>query len=195
MNEQMVFKRHAVLFAVILGAAMVLPGSIHFPARTGKTAVPKTLRITIPEDLNYTELFDDLMEKYTSQSEVVSVKTTNMGSLFKLTYHITLKDSSQEKEFIDELRCRNGNLEISIAYGLRMGHFILCLKKTGFTVPMTMTPVWATSIWQVRQWKLPQLMTEYMRIRCSLWTAGKFTLRKAMKVWKAAPLPSTMEAQ
>ena len=71
--------------------------------------------ITIPEDLDYTEVFDDLLEVYTNHYELTEVKTTNMGSLFKLTYQMTLKDSSKEKEMIDGLRCRNGNLEIMIS--------------------------------------------------------------------------------
>lgn len=79
-----------------------------------KPCLDKTLRITIPEDLNYSEIFEDLFTKYTSHCEIVSVKTTNMGSLYKLSYNVTLKDSKKEKEFIDALRCRNGNLEISI---------------------------------------------------------------------------------
>ena len=62
----------------------------------------------------YGEVFDDLFEQYLTRCEVIAVKTSNMGSLYKLTYHITLKDQKQEKKFIDELRCRNGNLEISI---------------------------------------------------------------------------------
>ena len=74
----------------------------------------KTLRITIPEDLNYGAAFDDLFEKYLLSCEVVAVKTSNMGSLYKLTYHVTLKDNAEEKTFLDELRCRNGNLEISM---------------------------------------------------------------------------------
>ncbi len=56
----------------------------------------KTLRITIPEDLNYGTVFEDLFEKYLSSCEVVSVKTSNMGSLYKLTYHVTLKDAAEE---------------------------------------------------------------------------------------------------
>lgn len=72
----------------------------------------KDLQITIPESLNYTEAFDDLFAKYTKSAVLFSVKTTNMGSLYKLKYRIILKDSSKEKEFIDQLRCRNGNLEI-----------------------------------------------------------------------------------
>ena len=80
-----------------------------------KDTKDKTLKITIPEDLNYGSAFDDVFEKYTEKCEIVSVKTSNMGSLYKLTYHLNLKDISQEKAFLDELRCRNGNLEISIA--------------------------------------------------------------------------------
>lgn len=76
--------------------------------------VEKTLRITIPEDLNYENLFDEVFEAYAKNAQVVSVKTTNMGSLFKLTYRITMKEDAKEKEFIDALRCRNGNLEISM---------------------------------------------------------------------------------
>lgn len=104
----------AVLFALILGTSLVLLSQIHFGFKSAPS-LDKVLRITIPEDLDYNEIFDDLLEKYTSSYEVLSVKTTNMGSLFKLTYNITLKDFSLEKEFIDALRCRNGNLEISIS--------------------------------------------------------------------------------
>lgn len=93
---------------------MLLYQMVNLGARK-ESAREKTLRITIPEDLDYTDVFDELLEEYTNTSEIVSVKTTNMGSLFKLTYNITLKDLSKEKEFIDALRCRNGNLEISIS--------------------------------------------------------------------------------
>ena len=72
----------------------------------------KELNITIPESLDYTEVFDDIFEKHLSHYELVSVKTTNMGSLFKLKYRITFKSGTNEKQLIDELRCRNGNLEI-----------------------------------------------------------------------------------
>ena len=75
----------------------------------------KNLKITIPEELDYTEVFDDLMEEYTTSSELVAVKSTNMGSMFKLNYEIKLKDASKEKEFVDKLRCRNGNLEILVS--------------------------------------------------------------------------------
>ncbi len=104
----------AAIFAVVIGAAMVVFSATGLGSRRC-SAVEKTLRITVPEDLNYGDLFDDLFQEYTAKNEVVSVKTTNMGSMFKLTYNIILKDQAKEKEFIDELRCRNGNLEISIA--------------------------------------------------------------------------------
>ena len=80
----------------------------------------KTLRITIPEDLDYTGVFDPILAQYATKSELKQVKTTNMGSLFKLTYDLTLRDGGQEKALIDTLRQRNGNLEIS-----------LCQQETG----------------------------------------------------------------
>ena len=70
------------------------------------------MKITIPEGLDYYRVFDDLLVKFTKKAELIKVKSTNMGSMFQLTYQITLKDTNREKEFIDELRCRNGNLEI-----------------------------------------------------------------------------------
>jgi hypothetical protein len=103
---------YAVLFDMIMGIILLVINLVVLGA--GRTLREKTLRITIPENLDYTDVFDDLFKKYTTRHETVSVKTTNMGSMFKLTYHITLKDLSREKQFIDELRCRNGNLEIAI---------------------------------------------------------------------------------
>lgn len=78
-----------------------------------KTA-DKVLKITIPEDLNYAELFDDLFSKYTLHCELSNVKTTNMGTLYELTYNVIMKDGVNEKDFIDGIRCRNGNLNISL---------------------------------------------------------------------------------
>lgn len=77
-----------------------------------KRKTEKELNITIPESLDYTEVFDDIFEKFLSDFELVQVKTTNMGSLFKLKYKVTFKSGANEKQLIDELRCRNGNLEI-----------------------------------------------------------------------------------
>lgn len=75
----------------------------------------RTLRITIPEDLDYTGVFDDLFTRYTNKCELLGVKTSNMGSLFKLSYDLILKNENDEKQLIDALRCRNGNLEITMA--------------------------------------------------------------------------------
>lgn len=76
----------------------------------------RTLHITIPEDLDYAGVFDPVLHQYARRYSLTQVKTTNMGSLFKLTYDLTLKDPSQEKRFIDQLRLRNGNLEISLGH-------------------------------------------------------------------------------
>ncbi len=72
----------------------------------------KQLRIILPENLNYTDIFDDIFQKYLSEYELKRVKTTNMGSLFELIYIVKYKKDIDEKQFIDDLRCRNGNLEI-----------------------------------------------------------------------------------
>ena len=69
----------------------------------------------VTEDLNYTEIFDDVFSEFTRVSSLVKVKSTNMGSMFKLTYNIELRDASREKEMIDAIRCRNGNLEIVVS--------------------------------------------------------------------------------
>ena len=74
----------------------------------------KLLKITIPESLEYDEAFDDTFTKFLKKNELVEVKTTGMGSLYRLSYRIELKDKKQDKAFIDELRIKNGNLEISI---------------------------------------------------------------------------------
>lgn len=72
----------------------------------------KHLRIVIPENLDYTEVFEDIFRTYTTKCDLEKVKTTNLGSMYELSYHIKLKDCKKEKEMLDELRCRNGNLTI-----------------------------------------------------------------------------------
>lgn len=105
---------YALLFAVVLGLFMFVINASGI-GQSRKPSKDKTLRIVIPEDLNYSDMFEDIFSEYTTYHEIVSVKTTNLGSLFKLSYNVTLKDLSKEKAFIDALRCRNGNLEISIS--------------------------------------------------------------------------------
>ncbi|MBQ9886179.1 MAG: DUF4956 domain-containing protein [Lachnospiraceae bacterium] len=105
---------YALLFAVILSSVSMLYTHINFGSKS-KAYLFKTLNITIPEDLDYSGVFDDLFNEYTTSHELTRVKTTNMGTMFRLTYDIALKRACVEKEFIDNLRCRNGNLEISIS--------------------------------------------------------------------------------
>ncbi|MDO4806145.1 MAG: DUF4956 domain-containing protein [Coriobacteriales bacterium] len=76
----------------------------------------RALRITVPEDLDFYDLFDDVLDKYTTYHELLSVKTTNMGSLYKLVYNVGMRDLSLQRNMIDELRCRNGNLEIALSH-------------------------------------------------------------------------------
>ena len=99
----------ALIFTVVMIAANFVLTILGFGQ---KHNAPKTLRVIIPEDLDYTGIFDDIFEKYTKSFELESVKTTNMGSLYRLTYQITLKSDVSEKDMIDEIRCRNGNLEV-----------------------------------------------------------------------------------
>lgn len=104
----------AVVFALILGVAFLICNLTNIGSSKSADR-ERSLRITIPEDLDYTNMFDDLLKKYTTNYKMLSAKTTNMGSMFKLTYHVTLRDPSLEKECIDALRCRNGNLEIMLS--------------------------------------------------------------------------------
>ena len=104
---------YAVLFAVVLGGAF-FAANVFMSNKKRAASCERTLKITVPEDLDYASLFDEVLGKYTENFELSSVKTTNMGSLFKLTYNITEKDLKKEKDMIDELRIRNGNLEIAV---------------------------------------------------------------------------------
>ena len=104
----------AIIFTLVLCAAFLLYSTIDFGSQKN-AALYKTITITIPEDLDYTNVFDQVFAEYASSWNLVRVKTTNMGSLFRLTYDVTLRDSAKEKELIDKLRCRNGNLEITVS--------------------------------------------------------------------------------
>ena len=105
---------YAVLCTLVLGGAELLFRMLSAKA-DGGASLYKTLHITIPEDLDYSDVFDEPLREFTREYELTSVKTTNMGSLFRLTYNITLRDSRTEKSLIDRLRCRNGNLEITVS--------------------------------------------------------------------------------
>ncbi|WP_288529583.1 DUF4956 domain-containing protein [uncultured Secundilactobacillus sp.] len=101
---------YAVFFAVIVGALMLVLNLTKFGTRqeTGE----RELRITIPEELDYPNLFDELLKTFTYEYQYDSVKTTTMGSVYELSYYVKLKDVSQEKHLIDEVRVRNGNLPV-----------------------------------------------------------------------------------
>lgn len=100
----------AIVAAVILLVFVVLSVT-GFGTRDERR---KQLRITIPENLNYMAVFDDIFDKYLSENVLKKVKTTNMGTMFELTYECRMKDESEQKQFIDELRVRNGNLNITM---------------------------------------------------------------------------------
>lgn len=106
----------AAIFFAVLAAVTLLLTCLSFGE--GNSA-ERVLKITIPEDLDYDGLFDDIFKTYLKSSSLERVKTSNMGTLYELRYRITLKGGTVPKEFIDELRCRNGNLNI------------VCCKDTG----------------------------------------------------------------
>lgn len=99
----------AALFFVIMGAAVLILGRLRFGE---SSPACRQLKITIPENLDYEGLFDDLFQQYTLSHELVRVKTTNMGTLYELCYEVRLKDAGISKAFLDEIRCRNGNLTV-----------------------------------------------------------------------------------
>lgn len=119
-----------VFFAMSIGLATGLGFVYLAPVATGiicmcifalckspfgeKRHIRKILKITIPEDLNYDGIFDDLFKEFTTYHTLAGVRTTNMGSLYEITYYVVVKSNKSEKEFIDSLRCRNGNLNISL---------------------------------------------------------------------------------
>ncbi len=104
----------SVLFTVIMCLLYVLYNNLDY-GFSKINSLYKTLTITIPENLDYSGVFEPILKKYTSHYELVKVKTTNMGSLYRLTYDLTLRSNAKEKEMIDKLRCRNGNLEITVS--------------------------------------------------------------------------------
>lgn len=105
----MCYITYAILFFILIGGAMLLLSQSRFG---NHGANERILRITIPEDMDYDGLFDDLFRDFTSSAKLTQVRTTNMGSLYELHYLIRLRSAEVPKAFIDRLRCRNGNLNI-----------------------------------------------------------------------------------
>lgn len=104
----------AILFTVVMCAIFLLYNRLDLGTKKNAAAY-KIVTITIPEDLDYSGVFEDIFAEHTTSSDLVRVKSTNMGSMFKVTYHVTLRDTTREKEMIDKIRCRNGNLEITVS--------------------------------------------------------------------------------
>lgn len=103
------FLTFAAMITVMIGLVFFVLGKFSFGESKENE---KDLRITIAEHIDYTEIFEDIFKEYTSKYKLQRVKTTNLGSMYELEYHITLKDVKKEKEMIDSIRCRNGNLTV-----------------------------------------------------------------------------------
>ena len=104
---------YGAIFIVCAGAVMILLEALKVWEKKSDPK-DKLFRITLPENLDYGTIFNDVFEKYASRHEILRVKTINLGSLFRVDYRVVLKDVTKEKEMLDELRCRNGNLEIDV---------------------------------------------------------------------------------
>jgi len=103
---------YGVLFTIFLCTLMILLHLVNFGV--SKTS-QKLLKITIPEDLDYEGVFDDIFLEYTKGHELIKVRTTDLGSLFQIVYTVVLDNSTSQKAFLDALRCRNGNLNITLS--------------------------------------------------------------------------------
>lgn len=101
----------AVLFTVIVSVANVAYSASPF----GKQAEPaKTLTVSVPEDLEFSGMFDDVLAAFTKSHELIEIRTTNMGSLYQIQYRIRMREAGQEKQMIDAIRCLNGNLRVTL---------------------------------------------------------------------------------
>lgn len=105
---------YATLICAILGGVNFILQLVGFGGQGSR--LDRTIRITVPEDLDFVGLFDEVLGAYTTNYDLAQVKTTNMGSLYKLVYNVQLRDAGSVRDLIDDLRCRNGNLEVAISY-------------------------------------------------------------------------------
>lgn len=104
---------YAFIFTAILCVFVLLLDKMQFAI--GKTKTSK-LKITIPEDLNYDGIFDSILDKYTDSWNIETIKTRDFGALYEIHYIIHMKSDTNQKKFIDELRCKNGNLNITLTF-------------------------------------------------------------------------------
>ena len=109
---------YALIFTLLIGCASMILAAVRFGQKAPNN---RELRITIPENLDYDSLFDEIFTEYTRNAELIQVRTTNMGSLYELTYAVKLKSDTMPKAFIDDIRCRNGNLNIILSREQRGG--------------------------------------------------------------------------
>ncbi len=105
------FYIYAIIFTIILCLLMTILNIIKFGESRDSN---KILKIVIPEDFDFEGIFDDLLKEYTSSYQLVRVKTIDLGSLYEIMYYISIDHKHSQKEFIDEIRCRNGNLNVTL---------------------------------------------------------------------------------
>ena len=104
-----------VLLAVLFVAIVAVANVVYVLSPFGRgNAEEKRLRITVPEDFEYENAFDTVLARYTKEHELVSVETSNMGSLYQLEYKVKLEEGAGQKRLLDEIRCHNGNLKVSL---------------------------------------------------------------------------------
>lgn len=103
----------AVIFTLFLCIVMFILTKLNFG---GSRTMKRRLKILVPENLYFAGAFDDLISKYSLSHKLIKVSTLDLGSIYELDYKIIMKDDTQTKDFIDELRCRNGNLSVSLLF-------------------------------------------------------------------------------
>lgn len=102
---------YSVLITIIVAILVIVLNKI---VSKGQDLSERKLKIVIPENLDYEEVFNDIFSKYTNKIELKKVKTTNMGSMYELVYIVSMKQEEKEKDFMDEIRCRNGNMLVML---------------------------------------------------------------------------------
>lgn len=106
-----------ILYGTIFAIIVVVANTIYLYSNFAeKDKYLRVLKVTIPESIYEMDLFNDLLDMYTMNHELKSIKTVNMGSLYRITYYLNLKNVKEMKSFVDELRCRNGNLEVNLGF-------------------------------------------------------------------------------
>lgn len=105
---------YVVFAAIVTAIVAVLMIVIHMIISKTQKSSNRRLKVVVPENLDYNEIFDDIFAKYTNKVEALKVKTTNMGSMFEISYLVTLKKNINEKEFLDEIRVRNANMLVML---------------------------------------------------------------------------------